>query len=70
MLQRYCNLIVPHSCFLERGVVGPRLKILYKFRKEVSDGDRSQKTCEVGVFGDIMFVVGEAVRRLYSLVEL
>ena len=29
--------------------------------KEVSDGDRSQKTCNVGVFGDYTFVVGERV---------
>ena len=43
-------------------MVRPRLKILHKFmwnRKEVSNGNRSQKTCEVGVYGDYTFVVGE-----------
>ena len=29
--------------------------------KKVSDGDRSQKTCKVGVFGDYTFVVGKGV---------
>ena len=37
--------------FLERSMVRPRWQILYKLMlnwKEVSDGNRSQKTCEVG----------------------
>ena len=45
-------------------MVGSRLKILHKLmlkRKEVSDGDHSQKTCEVEVFGDYTFVVGDGV---------
>ena len=29
--------------------------------KQVSDGDCSQKTCKVGVFGDYTFDVGERV---------
>ena len=29
--------------------------------KEVSDGNHSQMTCEVGVFGDHTFAVGKAV---------
>ena len=30
-------------------------------RKEVNDGDCSQKTCKVGVFGDYVFIVGKGV---------
>ena len=29
--------------------------------KQVSNGDCSQKTCKIGVFGDYMFVVGKGV---------
>ena len=55
--------------FLERGVVRPWWQILYKLMlkwKEVSEGDRSQKTCKVGVSGDYMFVVGKVVVGPYG----
>ena len=44
MLRHYCSLIIPCSCFLDRGVVRLRWKILHEFMlngKEVSDGDHS-----------------------------
>ena len=69
MLRRYCSLIVQCSCFLDRGVVRPRWQILYKLMwngKEVSDGDHSQQTFEVGVSGDYTFIVGKAVVGSYG----
>ena len=51
MLQHNCSLIVLCSCFLE-GCGKAVVEILHEFmlnRKEVNDGDHSQKTCEVGV---------------------
>ena len=59
MLRHYCSLIVPCSC-LFREWCGKANEFMLN-REKGSDGERSQKTCEVGVSGDYTFVVGEHV---------